>query len=194
MRDFKKLTAEAMDGLKNEHSLLQRDIEGTVVQVDRVEREMDYVETRTSPRACANKADKVVEQGAWGLEENRGEQEEEEDWEELYSRVSDCVEIISSIRSVKILKRVGSPKGMWTRDPRSSRVYVFNGTSGDIVSQFNSVRDFSSSVGLAGSRQIRLPSEWSGPGSAVYNGYLYYIQHEADMDLQVVKYDLLSAS
>ncbi|XP_019129395.1 olfactomedin-like protein 3B [Larimichthys crocea] len=194
MRDFKKLTAEAMDGLKNEHSLLQRDIEGTVVQVDRVEREMDYVETRTSPRACANKADKVVEQGAWGLEENRGEQEEEEDWEELYSRVSDCVEIISSIRSVKILKRVGSPKGMWTRDPRSSRVYVFNGTSGDIVSQFNSVRDFSSSVGLASSRQIRLPSEWSGPGSAVYNGYLYYIQHEADMDLQVVKYDLLSAS
>lgn len=104
------------------------------------------------------------------------------------------MEIISSIRSVKILKRVGSPKGMWTRDPRSSRVYVFNGTSGDIVSQFNSVRDFSSSVGLAGSRQIRLPSEWSGPGSAVYNGYLYYIQHEADMDLQVVKYDLLSAS
>lgn len=88
MRDFKKLTAEAMDGLKNEHSLLQRDIEGTVIQVDRVEREMDYVETRTSPRACANKADKVVEQGAWGLEENRGEQEEEEDWEELYSRVS----------------------------------------------------------------------------------------------------------
>ncbi|TKS76775.1 Olfactomedin-like protein 3B [Collichthys lucidus] len=193
MRDFKKLTAEAMDGLKNEHSLLQKDIERTVVQVDQVEREMDYVETRTSPRACASKADKVVEQGAWGLEENRGE-EEEEDWEELYSRVSDCVEIISSIRSVKILKRVGSPKGMWTRDPRSSRVYVFNGTSGDSVSQFNSVRDFSGSVGLASSRQIRLPSEWSGPGSAVYNGYLYYIQHEADMDLQVVKYDLLSAS
>ncbi|KAG8002436.1 Olfactomedin-like protein 3B [Nibea albiflora] len=155
MKDFKKLTAEAMDGLKNEHSLLQKDIEGTVVQVDRVEREMEYVETQTSPRAY-------------------------------------CVEIISSIRSVKILKRVGSPKGMWTRDPRSSRVYVFNGTSGDSVSQFNSVHDFSSSVGVAGSRQIRLPSEWSGPGSAVYNGYLYYIQHEADMDLQVVRYDLLS--
>lgn len=88
MMDFKKLTAEAMDGLRNEHSLLFKDLEGAAVRVDRMEREMDYVETRTSPRACANKAEKVVEQGAWGLEEARGEEEEEEDWEELYSRVS----------------------------------------------------------------------------------------------------------
>uniref|UniRef100_A0A8C9YY26 Olfactomedin-like 3a n=1 Tax=Sander lucioperca TaxID=283035 RepID=A0A8C9YY26_SANLU len=193
MLDFKKLTAEAMNGLRNEHSVLFKDLEGAAVRVDRMEREMDYVEAQTSPRACANKADKVVEQGAWGLE-SRGEEEQEEDWEELHSRVSDCVEIISGIRSVKILKRVGSPKGMWTRDPRSSKVYVFNETSGDSIYQFNSVRDFSRSPGVTSSRQIRLPSEWSGPGSAVYNSYLYYIQQTADMDMQVVKYDLLSGS
>ncbi|GAA6216675.1 olfactomedin-like protein 3B [Lates japonicus] len=192
--DFKKLTAETMDGLRKEHSMLFKDLEGATVRVDRVEREMDYVETQTSPRACTNQADKVVERGVWGLEESRGEEEEDEDWEELQPRVSDCVEIISGIRSVKILKRVGSPKGMWTRDPRSSRVYVFNGTSGDVIYQFNSVRDFSGSSGVTGSRQIRLPSEWNGPGSAVYNGYLYYIKQEADTDVQVVKYDLLSGS
>lgn len=88
LQDFKKLTAETVDGLRNEHGTLLKDLEGASVRVDRVEREMDYVETQTSPRACANKADKVVEQGAWGLEESRGEEEEEEDWEELYSRVS----------------------------------------------------------------------------------------------------------
>lgn len=88
LQDFKKLTVVAMDGLRNEHSMLFKDLEGAAVRVDRVEREMDYVETQTSPRACANKADKVVEQGAWGLEESRGEEEEEEDWEELHSRVS----------------------------------------------------------------------------------------------------------
>lgn len=104
------------------------------------------------------------------------------------------MEIISSIRSVKILKRVGSPKGMWTRDPRSSKVYVFNGTSGNSIYQFNSVRDFSRSPGVTSSRQIRLPSEWAGPGSTVYDGYLYYIQQEADADVQVVKYDLLRGS
>ncbi|XP_034733109.1 olfactomedin-like protein 3B [Etheostoma cragini] len=193
MLDFKKLTAEAMYGLRNEHSMMFKDLEGAAVRVDRMEREMDYVEAQTSPRACASKADKVVEQGAWGLE-SRGEEEQEEDWEELHSKVSDCVEIISGIRSVKILKRVGSPKGMWTRDPMSSKVYIFNETSGDSVYQFNSVRDFSRSPGITSSRQISLPSEWSGSGSAVYNSYLYYIQQAADMDMQVVKYDLLSGS
>ncbi|KAM3618733.1 uncharacterized protein V6R79_024152 [Siganus canaliculatus] len=198
LQDFKKLTAEAVEGLKNEHGAMFKDLEGAAVRVERVEREMDYVETQTSPRACANKADKVVEQGAWGLEESRAEEEEEEeeeeDWEELNSRVTDCVEIISTIRSVKILKRVGAPKGMWTRDPRSSKVYVFNGTSGASVYQFDSVQDFSRSQGVSGGRRIELPSDWVGPGSAVYNGYLYYIQQEVDSDVQVVKYDLLSAS
>ncbi|XP_035014119.2 olfactomedin-like protein 3B [Hippoglossus stenolepis] len=192
LQDFRKLTAETVDGLSNEHGSLFKDLEGAAVQVDRVEREMDYVGAQTSPRACAKQAEKVVEQGVWGLEESRGEEEEEDDWEELHSRVSDCVEIISGIRSVKILKRVGGPKGMWTRDPRSSRVYVFNGTSGDVIYQFNSVQDFSRSPGVAGSTQIRLPFAWSGPGSAVHNGYLYYIMQEADTDLQVVKYDLMS--
>lgn len=88
MQDFKKLTAETMDGLRQEHGMLFKDLEGAAVRVDRMEREMDYVETQTSPRACVNKADKVVEQGAWALEESRGEEEEEEDWEELHSRVS----------------------------------------------------------------------------------------------------------
>ncbi|KAI9515651.1 hypothetical protein NQZ68_023301 [Dissostichus eleginoides] len=191
--DFKKLTAEAMDGLRNDHSTILEDLTGAGVRVDRVEREMDFVEIQTSPRACANKADRVVEHEAWGLQESRGE-EEGEDWEVLQSRVSDCVEIISGIRSVKILKRVGSPKGMWTRDPRSSKVYVFNGTSGDTIHQFDSVRDFSRSPDAIGSRQIRLPSDWTSPGSAVYNGYLYYVEQEEDMDVQVVKYDLMSDS
>ncbi|XP_017274649.1 olfactomedin-like protein 3B [Kryptolebias marmoratus] len=188
MLDFKKLTSEAIHGLRNDHSLMSKDLEGALLRVDRAEREMDYVETQNSPRACANRVDKVVEQEAWGLQER----EEDEDWEELQFRVSDCVEIISSIKSAKILKRTGSSKGMWTRDPKSSKVYVFNGTSGDTIYQFNSVRDFSRSLGMASSRTIKLPSEWSGPGSAVYNGYLYYIKQEVDTDVQVVKYDLLS--
>uniref|UniRef100_A0A672HUW9 Olfactomedin-like 3a n=1 Tax=Salarias fasciatus TaxID=181472 RepID=A0A672HUW9_SALFA len=181
LNDLRKLAAEAVDTLKNHHGSLAKNLEGAAARVDRIEREMDFVESQTSPRACANTADKVVEQGAWGKEE------ETEGMHEI-----NCVEIISGIRSVKILKRVGSPKGMWTRDPRSSKVYVFNGTSGDTVYQFSSVRDFSGSPGVEGSKPFRLPSEWAGPGSAVYNDYLYYVKQEADTDVQVVKYDLLA--
>lgn len=90
LRDFQKLTAKTMEVLKQEHSELLKDLEGANVRVGQVEREMDYVEAQTSPRACVNEADKVVEQGAWVLEESRGEEEEEEeqDWEELTSQVS----------------------------------------------------------------------------------------------------------
>ncbi|KAM8863831.1 olfactomedin-like protein 3B [Spinachia spinachia] len=192
--DFKKLTDEAVVGLKNHHDVMFKDLEGAALRVDRVEQDVDRAETQTSPRACSNRADKVLEQGAWRLQESRGEEEEEDDWVELRSEVSDCVEIIAGIRSVKILKRVGAPKGMWTRDPKSSKVYVFNGTSGDNIYQFNSVQDFSRSPGVASSQQIRLPSDWRGPGSTVYDGYLYYIQQEGDAGAQVVRYELLSDS
>lgn len=87
LRDFQKQTAETVEGLRGEHSTLSKDLEGAAVRVDRVEREMDHVEAGMSPRACVNKADKVVEQGAWVLEESRGV-EEQEDWEELSSSVS----------------------------------------------------------------------------------------------------------
>lgn len=103
---------------------------------------------------------------------------------------SDCLEIVSTIRSVKILKRVGGAKGLWTKDPGSSRVYVFNGTSGDAVYRFDSVREFSRSAGNPGGRLIRLPSDWTGTGGAVYDGYLYYIHQQTEADVQMVKYDL----
>ncbi|KAM9785857.1 olfactomedin-like protein 3B [Neosynchiropus ocellatus] len=191
LQDFQKLSADAITALKQEHAKLLEDLDGAAVQVDRVEREMDFVASQTSPRACVRKADQVVEQGAWGLEQSRAE---EEDWEELHSRVADCEEIISSIRSVKILKRVGGPKGTWVRDPRSSKVYLFNGTTGDRVLQYDSVREFAGSAGVDDSRLIRLPSDWTGSGSAVYNDYLFFVKQEAGSDLQVVKYDLLSRS
>ncbi|XP_061908559.1 olfactomedin-like protein 3B [Entelurus aequoreus] len=188
VQDLRKQSTETMEALRQQHHALSEDLAAAAAGVERVEGDMDTVESQTSPRACAKEADRVVEQGVWSQEESRGDQDE--GWEEIPSRVSDCVEIISSIRSVKILKRVGAPKGVWLRDPRSSKVYVFNGTAGDTVYQFASVKAFTKSPGGAGARSIRLPSAWRGSGVAVYNGYLYYVQQGADV--RVVKYDLLS--
>lgn len=92
------------------------------------------------------------------------------------------------------MKRVGGAKGLWTKDPSSSRVYVFNGTSGDTVHQFDSVREFSPSAGVSGGRLIRLPSDWTGTGGAVYDGYLYYVHQQTDTDIQLVRYDLVSGA
>ncbi|XP_057685332.1 olfactomedin-like protein 3B [Corythoichthys intestinalis] len=186
LQHLHKQSKKTMEGLNKTHSALSTDAEAAAVRMDRVERNMDLVESQMSPRACAKQADRVIEQGVWSQEESR--EDEEEDWQELSSSVTDCVEIVSSLRSVKILKRVGSSKGVWLRDPRSSKVYVFNGTMGDTIYQFKSVKEFLSS-GVSLGHPIKLQSDWSGAGVAVYNGFLYYIQQGEDM--HVVRYDLL---
>lgn len=77
----------AVDGLRNDHGALLKDVDVVAARLDQVDRNMDQVESWSAPRACASRADKVLEQGAWGLEEVRGGEEEEE-WEELQSQVS----------------------------------------------------------------------------------------------------------
>ena len=94
---------------------------------------------------------------------------------------------------MKILKRVGGAKGTWLRDPRTSKVYVFNGTAGDTARRFDSLADLSGSSGV----DVRLPSAWSGAGAAVHDDFLYYVHRGQGSDpreLQVVKYDLLKGA
>ncbi len=45
-----------------EHNKLRSDMEGAGARVDRVEREMDYTETKNPPKPCVKAADKMVEQ------------------------------------------------------------------------------------------------------------------------------------
>lgn len=51
-----------MEKLGREHAKLRLDLEGAGTRVDRVEREMDYRETKNPPKPCVKAADKMVEQ------------------------------------------------------------------------------------------------------------------------------------
>lgn len=99
-----------------------------------------------------------------------------------------CDLIVSNIRAMKILKRLGSPKGIWTRDSRTAKIYVFNSTSEDTLYEFNTVKELSTSSGLSTGKQITLPSAWNGTGHTVYDGFLYYTSETSE--LQVIKFDL----
>ena len=72
----------------------------------------------------------------------------------------DCRDTISSIKAMKILKRLGGPTGMWTKDmgSGSGKVYIFNGISEETIHEFASVRDFTSSEGTALAKSLKLPS------------------------------------
>ncbi|KAG7218472.1 hypothetical protein INR49_009349 [Caranx melampygus] len=102
--------------------------------------------------------------------------------------------MISSIKAMKILKRVGGTKGTWSKDASrgSGKVYVFNGTDDDTVYEFSSVQEFTRSLGMSQSKSLTLPSSWSGTGQVVLNGHAYYV-NQAD-EVMVVKYDLKSKS
>lgn len=103
---------------------------------------------------------------------------------------SDCKDMISSIKAMKILKRVGGTKGMWTKDMGAStgKVYILNGTDDNTLYEFGLVRDLTSSQGLSSATTIQLPSSWRGMGHAVYNHHLYYLKEGEEMRL--IKFDL----
>lgn len=102
--------------------------------------------------------------------------------------------MISSIKAMKILKRVGGPKGMWSKDTSrgSGKVYIFNGTNDDTIHEFPSVQDFTRSPGMSLSKELKLPSAWRGTGQVVYNSHAYYTNQAEE--IMVVKYDMKNNS
>lgn len=102
--------------------------------------------------------------------------------------------MISSIKAMKILKRVGGPKGLWTKDTSrgSGKVYIFNGTDDDTIHVFPTVQDFTRSQAMSLSTNLKLPSAWRGTGQVVYNNHVYYI-NQGD-ELRVIKYNMKNSS
>lgn len=107
---------------------------------------------------------------------------------------TDCSDMISSIKAMKILKRVGGPKGMWTKDAggASGKVYIFNGTAEDTINEFSTVQDFTRSAGFSLSTDLKIPSSWKGTGHVVYNNHVYYVNQEEE--IKVVKFDTKNKS
>ncbi|TKS71503.1 Olfactomedin-like protein 3A [Collichthys lucidus] len=165
LRELKQQMVSQLENLDKEKEALRTNLDGVGTRVDRVERELDYLETQNGAQPCCG----------------CGRQAD---------RAADCSDMISSIKAMKILKRFGGPKGMWTKDmsKTSGKVYVFNGTDEDSVYEFATVQDFARSLGTA----LKLPSSWKGTGHAVYNNHVYYLNQV--QDITVVKYDMRSSS
>ena len=51
-----------MERIGKDHGKLRLDLDGAGVHVERVEREMDYIETQNPPRPCTKAEEKMVEQ------------------------------------------------------------------------------------------------------------------------------------
>lgn len=200
-----------LENLDKEKEALRTGLDSVGTRVDRVERELDYLETQNGAQPCVDVDDKLIEQQVTLVQEKQkakylrlsGETPTGRSlsraglsptvFADLF-RSADCSDMISSIKAMKILKRVGGPKGMWTKDVGrgSGKVYVFNGTDQDTVYEFSSAQDFTRSPGTSLSRSVELPLTWRGTGHIVYNNHLYYINQAEE--IRVVKYEVANGS
>ncbi|KAI4827795.1 hypothetical protein KUCAC02_031166 [Chaenocephalus aceratus] len=185
LRELKQQMVSQLESLDKEKEFLRVTLDGVGTRVDRVERELDYLETQNGAQPCVDIDDKLIEQQVMLVKEKQ---------KAKYSKLSDCSDMISSIKAMKILKRVGGPKGMWTKDTGrgSGKVYIFNGTDEDTIHEFASVQDFARSQGMSLAMNLKLPSTWKGTGHVVFNNYAYYINQAEEM--MVVKYDMKNSS
>lgn len=200
-----------LENLDKEKEALRTSLDSVGSRVDRVERELDYLETQNGAQPCVDVDEQLIEQQVTLVQEKQkaqylrlsGETSVPEGFvggtlkalafPELLPSAG-CSDMISSIKAMKILKRLGGPKGTWTKDVGrgSGKVYVFNGTDQDSVYQFSSAQDFTRSPGTSLSTSVKLPWAWKGTGLVVYNQHLFYI-HQAE-EIQLTKYDLANGS
>ncbi|KPP77484.1 hypothetical protein Z043_103092 [Scleropages formosus] len=185
LRDFQHQMLGLAQGLRKQKDDLRASLSTVGSRLDRIEREMDYVENQNPPQPCVDTDEQLAEQP-----EPMGQEGDQTRPTEL----SDCTDMIFSIKAMKILKRSGSSKGVWTKDAgsRSGKVYVLDDAAEDTLYEFDSFRHLSTSFRFTHGVPVKLPSPWSGTGYTVYNAHVYYVQE--GRAFQVVKYNLQNGS
>lgn len=179
LREFKQQIMAQLEGLDKNKDTLRNELDTVNARVEKVEREMDYIETKNGVQPCVDVDDKLVEQQVFvAKKENKVK----------YTKSTDCSDMIEGIKAMKILKRMGSTKGMWIKDSSSGKVYLFSGTEESTFYEFTSVRDLTQSQGTLFATEIHLPSAWKGTGLVVYNNHLYYIN--ASEGFRLMKFEL----
>ncbi|CAM2107235.1 olfactomedin-like protein 3 [Caretta caretta] len=181
LREFKNQVITMLENMEKEQDRLRTEVENTAVRVDRLEREVDYLETQNPAPPCVEVDEKLMENQVSTAKKRKNEK---------YDKLTDCSDTISQVKAMKILKKFGSSAGLWTKDPvgSSEKIYVFDGSSNDTVYVFPRMREFTLFSATRKAARIKLPYPWVGTGHLVYGGHLYYIRQQGTF--QVIKFSL----
>ncbi|XP_037308464.2 olfactomedin-like protein 3A [Pungitius pungitius] len=158
------------------------------VRVDRVERELEYLENNIPAQTDIEIEEALLEQQIKAAELDQLQTKAKIQVE------NDCRMVLSEIKSLKIVKKAGDTYGSWFKDPTegSTKVYMLSGIHNNTLLEYASVHSFTESTTTPPVKVVELPSHWQGTGQVVYNGFLYY--HKADTPNQILKVDLLNGT
>ncbi|XP_041651865.1 olfactomedin-like protein 3 [Cheilinus undulatus] len=169
-------------------SEMKSQVDSVSVRVDRVERELEYLENKIPTQSDIQMEEALLEQ-----------QIEAAELDQLQKKArikveKDCHTTLSQIKSLKIVKKAGDTNGCWFKDPSegSVKVYLLSGLRNRTLLEYPSLHSFTERNTTQPARVLKLPFPWQGTGHVVYKGFLYY--HKADTPNQILKVDLLNGT
>ncbi|XP_037110945.1 olfactomedin-like protein 3 isoform X2 [Syngnathus acus] len=165
-------------------SEVRSQLDSISARVERVERELEYLENKMPAQSDIEMEEALLEQQIKAAELDQIKRKAKIKVE------NDCNVALSQIKSLKMVKKMGDNAGSWFKDPSdgSAKVYLLSGIRNDTLLEYTSLQSFSEKVAVPPAKVVKLPSSWQGTGHIVYNGFLYY--HKADTPNQILKVDL----
>ncbi|XP_073328485.1 olfactomedin-like protein 3A [Pagrus major] len=173
-------------------SVLRSDVRSQVdsvaVRVDRMERELEYLENKIPTQSDIEMEEALLEQQIKAAEQEQLKKKAKIKVEK------DCSTALSQIKSLKIVKRTGDTSGSWFKDPSegSAKVYLLSGIRNNTLLEYVSLRSFAERTTTPPATVVQLPFHWQGTGHVVYNGFLYC--HKAETPNQILKVELLNGT
>nr|XP_048282507.1 olfactomedin-like protein 1 isoform X1 [Myodes glareolus] len=157
-------------------------VDNLALRVERAQREIDYLEYLREADICIESEEKTL------AEKVLQEAEEEKKIRALLN--ASCDNMLMSIKSLKIVKKITDPDGSWMKDAggNSAKVYLLIGSRNKTVWEFANLRAFMEDSTKSGPRKLILPLSWQGTGQVVYKGFLFF--HNQGTSNEIIKYNL----
>ncbi|XP_070763828.1 olfactomedin-like protein 3A [Enoplosus armatus] len=169
-------------------SEVKSQVESVSVRVERVERELEYLENKIPTQSDIEMEEALLEQQIKAAELDQLKKKAKIKVEK------DCSTALSQIKSLKIVKKAGDVSGSWFKDPSegSAKVYLLSGIRNNSLLEYVSLQSFTERTTTPAAKVVQLPFYWQGTGHVVLNGFLYC--HKADTPNQILKVDLLNGT
>ncbi|XP_034033102.1 olfactomedin-like protein 3 [Thalassophryne amazonica] len=163
-------------------------MDSAVARLDRVERELEYLENKIPTQSDIEMEEVLLEQQIKAAELEQMKKKAKIKVE------NDCSMALSQIKSLKIVKKTGDTYGSWFKDlsDGSNKVYVLSGIRNNTLLEYSSLQSFAGRSATPPAKVVHLPYDWQGTGHVAFNGFLYY--HKADTPNQILKVELLNAT
>ncbi|KAM4846140.1 olfactomedin-like protein 1 isoform 1-T1 [Thomomys bottae] len=185
-REFSKNISIMLGRCQTDTSDYKSAVNSLALRVERAQREIDYLEYLRESDICIESEEKTLAEKLL--------QEAEEDKKVRTLLNASCNNMLTGIKSLKIVKKTTDIDGSWLKDAGSdsAKVYFLIGSRNNTVWEFANLRAFMEDSTKPAPRKLILPLSWQGSGHVIYKGFLFF--HNQATSNEIIKYNLQKRS